>query len=111
MLSLMFSSALQCKWGHVISFSIETCCGQCFLLFQYKYDVGTSKLCSLFSSSSAEPSSVDHLGVALGYVAHLVHQLSRVLLIPLQYQVKPYGSRSHICDHISDEALIDNIKE
>lgn len=63
------------------------------------------------SLGHSEPSSVDQLGVALGYVAHLVHQLSRVLLIPLQYQILPKGSRTYICDHISDEALIDSIKE
>lgn len=63
------------------------------------------------SLGHSEPSSVDQLGVALGYVAHLVYQLSRVLLIPLQYQILPKGSRTYICDHISDEALIDSIKE
>ena len=108
MLSLIFSSALQCKWGHVMLWSMLLTVS----IHNVYHNIDMMLvLCSLFSSSSTEPSSVDHLGVALGYVAHLIHQLSRVLLIPLQYQVKPYGSRSYICDHISDEALIDNIKE
>ena len=54
---------------------------------------------------------MEQLGVALGYVSGLVYHLSRVLLVPLQYPIKPNGSRSYICDCISDETLIDNIKE
>lgn len=60
---------------------------------------------------TAEQSNYDQLGVALGYVAQLVYQLGKILLIPLQYPIKPHGSKSFICDFISDEALIDNIKE
>ncbi len=64
-------------------------------------------LCPSFS----EPSSVEQLGVALGYVAHLVSHLSQILLLPLLYPVKPQGSKSLISDHISDAVLIDNITE
>ena len=60
---------------------------------------------------SSEPSSVEQLGVALGYVAHLLHQLGRAMFIPLLYPIKPQGSKSAICDLISEETLIDNIKE
>ena len=58
-----------------------------------------------------ETSSVDQFGVALGFAAHLVNHLSEVLLVPLQYPIKPSGSRSLISDHISEEAIIDTIKE
>lgn len=49
--------------------------------------------------------------MALGYVAHLVRHLAQILLVPLQYEIRPHGSRSHICDYISDEAIIDDIRE
>jgi hypothetical protein len=58
-----------------------------------------------------ETSNIEHFGVALGFAAHLVSHLSQILLVPLQYPVKPNSSRSTISDHISDEALIDTIKE
>ena len=58
-----------------------------------------------------ENSNMDQFGVALGYTAHLVSHISRILFIPLQYPIKPNGSRSTISDHISEEAIIDTIKE
>ncbi len=61
--------------------------------------------------SPPEPNNVEQPGVALGYVAHLVHHLAQILLVPLQYEIRPNGSRSHICDYISNEAIIDDIRE
>ena len=55
--------------------------------------------------------STEQLGVALGYTAHLVEQLGKVLLVPLPYPLKPNGSRSTVFDHITDESYTDNIKE
>lgn len=49
--------------------------------------------------------------MALGFVAHLISHLSKVLLVPLQYPIKTNSSRSTISDHVSDEVIIDNIKE
>lgn len=54
---------------------------------------------------------MDQCGVALGYAAHLVSQLGHVLQVPLQYPIKSCGSRSTISDHISEEVIIDTIKE
>lgn len=59
----------------------------------------------------AEISSQEQFGVALGFVAHLISHLSKVLLVPLQYPIKTNSSRSTISDHVSDEVIIDNIKE
>ncbi len=49
--------------------------------------------------------------MALGFAAHLVNHLSEVLLVPLQYPIKSNGSRSVISDYISEEVIIDTIKE
>lgn len=59
----------------------------------------------------AETSNMEHFGVALGFAAHLVSHLSKIMLVPLQYPVKPNSSRSTISDHISEEEVIDSIKE
>ena len=65
----------------------------------------------LLLSLSPEPTRVEQLGVALGYVAHLVHHLGKILFIPLLYPIRPQGSKSVILDLVSEETLIDNIKE
>ena len=54
---------------------------------------------------------MEQYGVALGYTAHLVSLLGQVLQVPLQYPIKPCGSKSTISDHISEEVVIDTIKE
>lgn len=68
-------------------------------------------------SLSIHQSSVSLLGtpaeqtaVALGFVAHLVHLLGKFLLVPLQFPIKPVGSRSLIYDHFHEEQNLD-IKE
>lgn len=58
-----------------------------------------------------QPSRVEQLGVALGYVAHLIHHLGKILFLPLLYPIRPQGSKSVILDLVSEETLIDNIKE
>ena len=52
----------------------------------------------------------EQTAVALGFVAHLVHLLGKFLLIPLQFPIKPVGSRSLIYDHFHEEQNLD-IKE
>ena len=54
---------------------------------------------------------MEQLGVALGYVAHLIHHLGKILFLPLLYPIRPQGSKSVILDLVSEETLIDNIKE
>lgn len=43
----------------------------------------------------------DILSAALGYTAHLVHNLALYLSVPLRYPIIPQGSTSHIHDPIS----------
>ena len=73
----------------------------------------TRALANVYESvvCSAEPTRVEQLGVALGYVAHLIHHLGKILFIPLLYPIRPQGSKSVILDLVSEETLIDNIKE
>lgn len=59
----------------------------------------------------SDTNNMEQYGVALGYTAHLVTQLGHVLQVPLQYPIKPCGSKSTISDHISEEVVIDAIKE
>lgn len=40
----------------------------------------------------------EHIGAALGYVAHLVHLIARLLGVPLLYALTPRGSRSLVHD-------------
>jgi hypothetical protein len=57
------------------------------------------------------PTRVEQLGVALGYVAHLIHHLGKILFLPLLYPIRPQGSKSVVLDLVSEETLIDNMKE
>ena len=66
---------------------------------------------TIFFVHVVETSSMEQYGVALGYTAHLVSLLGQVLQVPLQYPIKPCGSKSTISDHISEEVVIDTIKE
>lgn len=45
--------------------------------------------------------SKDAVAAALGYTAHLVHQISYYISVPLLYPIKPYNSTSYIQDPIS----------
>ena len=58
-----------------------------------------------------EPSIQDQLGVALGYVAQLVHHLASTLSVPLQYPLHLNGSKSSIYDYISDISAVQNNRE
>ena len=49
----------------------------------------------------------EQVGVALGFVAQLVHYLAKFLLIPLEYPIKPYGSRSSITDSVHEEGSVE----
>ncbi len=73
--------------------------GKQFLLFMHH---------SFLSFSLGTPA--DQTAVALGFAAHLVHLLGKFLLIPLQFPIKPVGSRSLIYDHFHEEQNLD-IKE
>ena len=53
---------------------------------------------------------LEQTAVVLGFVAHLVHLLGKFLIIPLQFPIKPVGSRSLIYDHFHEEQNLD-IKE
>lgn len=54
------------------------------------------------SSSSSSPSiDEDTLSAALGHVAQLTDALQYYLAVPLPYPIRPFGSRSSICDDIS----------
>ena len=44
--------------------------------------------------------TVDQIGVAFGYVAHLVYLLSEFLLIPLHYPIVPLRPKATIIDNI-----------
>ncbi|KAM7194636.1 UV radiation resistance protein and autophagy-related subunit 14 domain containing protein [Naviculisporaceae sp. PSN 640] len=54
--------------------------------------------------STSKSSSEDVLSAALGHVAQLTNSLQYYLSVPLPYPIKPFGSRSSICDHISQLA-------
>ena len=56
------------------------------------------------SSGSASP---EQAAVALGFVAHLVHLLAHFLIVPLQYPIRPNGSRSIIIDDVHDDQSLD----
>ena len=43
----------------------------------------------------------DSVAAALGYTAHLIHQISYYISVPLLYPIKPYQSTSYIQDPIS----------
>lgn len=45
------------------------------------------------------------ISVALGYVSHTLIMLSRFLDLPLCYQIKYFGSRSSIIDHINNKIV------
>ena len=62
-------------------------------------------------NTMAEPNIQDQLGIALGYVAQLVHHIASTLSVPLQYPIHLNGSKSSIYDYISDMSIIQNTRE
>ncbi len=52
----------------------------------------------------------EQVGVALGFVTHLVYLLGQFLMVPLQYALRPNGSRSMVTDNVHEEQTI-NCKE
>ena len=49
-----------------------------------------------FSSFAHPPSSPEQSSTALGYVAHVVFAVSRIMGLPLRYPIVPMGSRSFV---------------
>lgn len=81
--------------------------------FSIKKEGETYTICDVIVPNVDQQDSLqnpDQLGVALGYTAHLVEQLAKVLVVPLPYPLKFNGSKSTVFDHIS-ETFTENIKE
>ncbi len=49
----------------------------------------------------------EQIGVALGFVTHLVYLLAQFLLVPLQYSLRPHGSKSLVTDNLHEEQTIE----
>ena len=64
----------------------------------------------IFNLSTSGRADQEQIGVALGFVAHLVFLLARFLMVPLQYILRPNGSRSIVSDNFHEDQGLD-VKE
>ena len=64
----------------------------------------------IFNLSTSGRTDQEQIGVALGFVAHLVFLLARFLMVPLQYILRPNGSRSIVSDNFHEDQGLD-VKE